>query len=1096
MVSCTGNDYIVSINIEQKEVIIIVVHEKDEECRGSLSLYEMGTSCIVTEDLDILAQDYMDAVIEDRWYTRVDNETIFFIPCVVKEFYQVCQISKRARTRRDELVVDVFSAYVKLIVRNFINKYASALNGVVHWVMTIPDSWHPEYMDSIKQQLVYCGVGCIGEIPIIKHTDALIRRLQSPRFKNEFVNGDYYILCSFKPENMVTLYGFEIGPPIKGLKSIADYRLTEKVDLELASIDEYIVTELFGGDRQKAEKFNTAINSITYNGYNVYDGREAIYSQPRIGERKSFMSILDSINLSPEQKALRENWRKVIKNDISVSEEELSQFREEVEDLSEVHHNTKVIIINNRGFIFDDKINQFKYELPAKMKTIYYQYKEDVSHSFVIGAAQVIQDQLRIANYLPRIIHKKRLVDIAGGNTLYIDITWDNVSMLYADSNKRASLIRDASTRIKNCYSLNQCLRDCSPIHKSNILNIETTEKLIQMIQLDQKTLDSLSSHSDTLIRLDGLSHSEELIRSHRSSYSDAYIHSEGSHHSDGSTYSEASPCSDDGYTNLSRRIKRRKARKFLNKILPDFVHMPTPSNSTRSVYRQSLDVSSATRAEVDKILELNPVLRNLHLIVQHKRELPENSQTKLLEMYIESLQIRIARYLVSHEYVKDINTVEYHITIEQSILDTFCMGYEPLRHRLLHPLSTLYPLPPMKLLKREQIIAVFCKDELKCYQTVEEYLDYPQYVVQVNMEPKEIHLSLNMILPLNKNMKTARDETVLTLKRRRVPFDMVDMMAEKLWDHIQARKEINTCPHHRLSDYSDHIELYLRFIEYFKDYFTLEFTIANEEGLIDWYRNIPIRLSAGCDCSFTLTPIDLFDICIHPAIDHLTSIVYASVTDPCQFGTYRTDHLVIMGTFMTLKNCAHTYAQTFMRFKDAVQGQQKYYNTLSIQWISSSIQAVLIKGIKSMIKNPTGGLLEQVFAGTYKFICDEPLHLDHQHEETCTEETSYTFISEATRITEEMREDGKACYLYPEYGDFSLDNYFVAYGEQDSTAKKIGGFYATNIAFSYPVVLRVFPGINELMLRASVNANGELGDKYGFVGPLILSENVLLSAV
>ncbi|KAI8972154.1 hypothetical protein BDB01DRAFT_811138 [Pilobolus umbonatus] len=139
-----------------------------------------------------------------------------------------------------------------------------------------------------------------------------------------------------------------------------------------------------------------------------------------------------------------------------------------------------------------------------------------------------------------------------------------------------------------------------------------------------------------------------------------------------------------------------------------------------------------------------------------------------------------------------------------------------------------------------------------------------------------------------------------------------------------------------------------------------------NDREGIDWYREAKIRMNKNCECTYSLSAMDLLDICITPTIDHLTSLIYASLSTV--FDKYKTTYMVIMGSPMELK-CMDVRHQSMQRLQKAVQHRQKYFNHLTIHWITDDIPSAVFKGMRFIINNPLGGLLEQISSGMYYII-------------------------------------------------------------------------------------------------------------------------------
>ncbi|KAI8972142.1 hypothetical protein BDB01DRAFT_478796 [Pilobolus umbonatus] len=177
--------------------------------------------------------------------------------------------------------------------------------------------------------------------------------------------------------------------------------------------------------------------------------------------------------------------------------------------------------------------------------------------------------------------------------------------------------------------------------------------------------------------------------------------------------------------------------------------------------------------------------------------------------------------------------------------------------------------------------------------------------------------------------------------------------------------------------------------------------------GSMDWYNLVKVRMNRSCDCTYSIAPINIFDICIEPAIDQLTSTIYTSTVNPFVFGKYKASHIIIMESFMKLK-CSNTYDQAFIRFKKKLNHEQKYYRHITIHWIKDDIFTILHKGMTSIAKNPLGGLLEQVASGSYFVAFDEKSRYYKNKWITLDENHSRVIIEEQSNIKDYFRDEGE----------------------------------------------------------------------------------------
>ncbi|KAI8972964.1 hypothetical protein BDB01DRAFT_900242 [Pilobolus umbonatus] len=1033
MATCSGNDYVFSICIGFKEVRIGRVHEKDEEWQNGTALVCCRTACVVDQHLRILKYDDIDKIMKDGWEKKVDNVNVFLIPCIVEGFYRASQLQEMERNERDIFIMNAFIVYMKLIIRNYVKKYESDINDVAHWVFTVSDDWEPEVIETLKLQLKKTGFNNIDHLMVIKYSHALIRYLQSRTLKHPFVNGSYYIVCHFKRRYNITIYGYEIGSYIKGLKNIMQHRLTFRKDVSVSLFEDYLLKELFDGDMEGVQRYNLDLNRLVeccFDKYNWWiEGRcTTLYDVIIQDQRYKLKHVSKSFAVDKREKLLSLELEIVIGHIVHLSSSYFDHVKEEIVDLSKSHFNSRVIMIDNTKFIFKKKMDQFLSLLPPDLYASFCTYDEYDNNVFLYGGAQVIQDALRIVNFLPQVKNRDALENISSNNMVYIDIGWHQNSLTCIDTNGKETYIKDISSIIIHSNPIRDCFGIHDSMHHSDLRNMNITDEFIHVLK----------------------------------------------------------------QMPIPQPIKTRETPKKSISSLSSFISALSPTKKKK-------------RMSIKQELLCNYILRNINdLQSKYKEVIPKYTQKALLLLYFQCLQYHIHQYLVDNLILT--GPIQFYISADQSILDIFLINYEELRSKLLK-------LPiPQRLIHREQVAAVHFKDILKCYDKVEEYLDYPQYVVQVQMNQMHLNMALNAILTLDKEIKAA-SETVLTLKRKIIPFDMVDHITEHLWSHIQSTNlcPVSLCMDHTASDYENKIELYEEYTNHFKEYFINEFTISNKQGDIDWYSTINININSKCKCTLDISCIDLFDICILPAIKKVRSVIYSSTTDVCMFGEYKITHIVIMGTLMKLKSCQNTDQQVLKELKKDVEYHQKYYENINIQWYDGDIATLIYKGIRSIIQYPPGGLLEQIYAGSYKLRSSIPFYKDHQRLQLIPTHCVYSFINEGTRVTEDMRDNGASIPLYTDKDDINIGNvsqeneirdaymfylgiYYVTYGENEESIKKIEGFYVRSIDSSYPVVIKVQPRISELKVLIQINADGAIRDNYRHIGKLALRENVLLS--
>ncbi|KAI8972140.1 hypothetical protein BDB01DRAFT_478739 [Pilobolus umbonatus] len=398
-----------------------------------------------------------------------------------------------------------------------------------------------------------------------------------------------------------------------------------------------------------------------------------------------------------------------------------------------------------------------------------------------------------------------------------------------------------------------------------------------------------------------------------------------------------------------------------------------------------------------------------LLLTNQKKNSIPRDKYQEIISLYFDSLQIYIKQHLISKGFLGKSEKLEIYATVDSEVQDALGSDYESMRTIFLTKMYEPYPAQPIKLLHAEQITGAYCKDILKCYEHAEDYFDYPKYLVQVHLYPGYIDLALNAILPLDTNVKSTKDETALTLKKKRIQFNIVDVFANILWSHIQSIEEcpVKCCSKHQLSNYEEDIEMYHVFIKQFKLYITKQFTINNKERTTDWHNPIDIPISSKCTCTYSITHADLLEVCITPAIDQLTSTIYASTIEKSISGNHKISHLVIMGTPFKLK-CVDFTNQLLNLLKTTMDNTKQYPNPIPTLWIEDSIPDVIDQGMMSIINNPSGGQLEQITSGIYHvslIIFSSTLDFPNWYRITEIEVILHSDIPE--RVTLSMRDKG-----------------------------------------------------------------------------------------
>ncbi|KAI8972096.1 hypothetical protein BDB01DRAFT_482484 [Pilobolus umbonatus] len=320
----------------------------------------------------------------------------------------------------------------------------------------------------------------------------------------------------------------------------------------------------------------------------------------------------------------------------------------------------------------------------------------------------------------------------------------------------------------------------------------------------------------------------------------------------------------------------------------------------------------------------------------------------------------------------------------------------------------------------------------------------------------------------------------------------MVDVMSELLWDHIQSRKAslIKICRKHTYSDYEDDVSMYTDFISHFIYWFTHEYTMVNNQGRSEWNKEIPMKMNTHCDCTLLITPMDLFDICIIPAIQQIMFIVYGAITNTHIFGDTRIQHIILMGSIMNIK-CKTTHTETLYLLKDCIEKQNKYYNHITIHWSEEQVSKMVYQGIQSIKRNPSGGLLEQIIGGTYTLEFDKAVYLDFQKLKLLDAGDLLALINNPTVVTEDMRETGRSFYYYYEGENIAL---YLSYStNKQEKPTTINDYEITNID-SFPITVKWKIGLREVIFRFGAGAEGNADIMGANNDKFCMRENMMLS--
>ncbi|KAI8976231.1 hypothetical protein BDB01DRAFT_360923 [Pilobolus umbonatus] len=594
-------------------------------------------------------------------------------------------------------------------------------------------------------------VRSIGTLILVRKSDALIRHLQIAHYNHSFVNGDYCIVIHFSKDNKVDLYGYVIGPPIKGLNNVAGHTRTELESIPVNyQLDKYLLNTIFNGDKNELGKYNITLESLIELYKNEYwrDYYWTFYKVISNHKNKLLRNVKDSFLLEKGD-VLKSITFITLRNNMEMHTDNYTAITSKVAEIKKKYNNVRAIVVNDPSIINNQMIERLIDLLPSNLKTKHHDFWVTEGMLFTTGAAQIVQSQLKIDNHLPQVGNIDTLEAISKGNMMYIDFNWNHSSVLYIDSKKKETLIESISDAVRDCYSLEDCFQVIHHEHQFHLSSITINDKYKKMLKLDKQQSAQKSPHS------------------------------------------------------------RKKKNSNTSKVVKPF---NANSVSELSMKLQLRDI-------------VNAHVKNKSQLYRYTIYIPKDQQKELLIMYIKCVQVHITQHLLSRGVLTKNDSFTTYFSIDQSILNTFLIDYEKVKTILSESNTAHIWSHSMKLIQREQFSAVRCKDTIKRDEKVKDYLDYPQHIMQVQLYPSYIDLTLNGVLALNKDITLVNNETVLTLKRKRIPFNIVDVMSELLWDYIQSREvsPISICHKHTYLDYEDDVSMYIDFMSHFNYWFTHE---------------------------------------------------------------------------------------------------------------------------------------------------------------------------------------------------------------------------------------------------------------------------------
>lgn len=301
-------------------------------------------------------------------------------------------------------------------------------------------------------------------------------------------------------------------------------------------------------------------------------------------------------------------------------------------------------------------------------------------------------------------------------------------------------------------------------------------------------------------------------------------------------------------------------------------------------------------------------------------------------------------------------------LTIDQTIQDAFWVRYCDLRKELFDDYKKKDII--MKLLHKEHISAVYCKEQLKYYENTEDHYDYPKEIVQAYMNLENITITYNAILSLTDTVTSSRDETTVITDKSLIPMDV---MIGCMWDHITSSHDnnIKLCHQHVGYEYVYIDGIYEEFVSCFQSYLTNYYICS--KGDINWYEHIHVMLNRHCQCSLRTTRIDIFDLCVLPAIDQLYHVIISSLYAPFFFKEYSINDLLLMGSPILTDEFSYLSMEIVAAIKKKFDDHQKYHKA-RISWIDEDMDTMIYNAMKSIAEHPESGLCEQVPSVQYGY--------------------------------------------------------------------------------------------------------------------------------
>ncbi|KAI8983759.1 hypothetical protein BDB01DRAFT_850420 [Pilobolus umbonatus] len=927
-----------------------------------------------------------------------ETDSILYTESITEEFYRACQVYVEDRSGRDSLIIKGFVIYLKRVLMEYMadNK---VLCGTIHHVLTVPDNWSSHYFESIRQTLIEIGLlnNTQFSLDIIHTSNALITHLQHT-VTDYSLNKGNYVFCWFKNHD-ASIMDCEIGNPIKGLDSILQHSLssTRKITYHRREtfeerLNTHLIKILISSSSREARGYITKINDLI----------KLCIMELNTGQNAN-ITLLELIHKYSDdpKKYIIDNPQKQRVN--ILESVKLKDIIDDFDDLpfysiySQIQkysrkHPNPQIIV-----IVQDRFGQNNHikEFTDSLSSgaVYHIEQGDQDDIILRGSFYAQKNKLQLLSHIPSIMKNK-----SAQMTLAKDSAINTVYIdIGKDKNSVTYLKRNNEGTMDNTLcTLDYCppFSQCFEVHtQSDTHTIYITQEWIHLIETYFK------DSSPKLFRIKKVSHSKKRVNGH---------------------------------------IKKNSRHQFVD-LVKKVIHLQ--DNHTLQSEK------AITTEDVLKWLSVSSIESN------QQKSASKSYLKRLFKMYIDFIQWSASQSLISNKFIDPLTKYQVYITVDQYILDLFFIDFEGLRAEMIH---TNRHNRPIKLIKREQVSAVYCKNKIRCHEHVQDYLDYPQSMVQIQMHPTYINLASNVILPLRENVDHVTDETVLTLERSVINFNFIDTLVDSMWVYIQLIREsqINYCNKHNKNGLGSDRITHSDFVDYFHDFFMIKFLLQNTSSKVEWDRIRRIKLNKTCSCNISLVTKDVLDICLTPSIQKLIRITKQFMQSSHLTLNNKLHYLLIMDNPFQMSESTPYFTEIMTRIKEGFHDTEEYENT-AIQWLEDDISVIMNQGMESIIHCPEGGTLEQVSGRSYSVKLECSLSKTG---------TLYPIIKKGSPVTEHIRLNGY-CLSLDSYQSIQEDaKKLVIYSVlSKGKMEEVASFDLKDSDASLHSTLKIHPGLSTM---------------------------------